>query len=77
MSEQRCETCRHFKAGKGGRGYRAMVQGMIASNGRWSPSIADLGVLRVEDKDGQCQLFPDGVAKWKTDVCGQWLEVKS
>lgn len=74
MTGKRCETCRHFAKGKGGAGYRAMVQAMIAGNGRYHPSTSDVLLVSATDKDGQCTFLPEGVAKHRTDVCGQWTE---
>lgn len=71
MSDATCKTCKWFAKGKGGDGYRAMVQMMIASGNRYHPSSADIGVIRVTDKDGQCTFSPEGVAKWEGDACGQ------
>jgi hypothetical protein len=71
-NEKRCGTCRHFRNGKGGAGYRALVQAMIAGNGRYTPSTSDVALVSATDKDGQCTFMPDGVAKYKSEVCGQW-----
>jgi hypothetical protein len=45
---------------------------MIAGNGRYTPSTSDVALVSATDKDGQCTFMPDGVAKYKSEVCGQW-----
>jgi hypothetical protein len=66
-----CETCRFFAKGAGGRGHEAMTTLMVATGNRYYPSSSDVATMMQTDKHGQCRHGPEGLAKWKSDWCGQ------
>lgn len=67
----KCESCRYFARGAGGRGLDAMTTLMAATGNRYYPSSSDVATVMQIDKHGQCQFSPEGLAKWKSDWCGQ------